>query len=289
VPSSPEVLALLVGGPFNGQTVTIPGDASGLVTLIRPRRDRFVSELPSFRGWVEPDGGPDRIRYDRADSRLRYFPEWIDVHGRELRAILVAPSVRVKALRWAWRDMGKPRPDHPYPEPEQQGRHERELRRWEERRAHEEDHVRRQLADDHARYRVVSAVLREDDEGDPWGTFPPLSPFGQASVLFEWLVDLTPEQLEEERLEEQRQRQAREAQENADRITREEALAAVRANERELEDRVGAEAWRRLTAPDPEPAEDPRTQEDYETDLELGVGLPTDTPGAKPDETGAQK
>jgi hypothetical protein len=197
-PLTDEILALLVGGPFNGQTVAINGDASGLVTLIRPRRDRFVSELSNFRGWLEGDG-PDRMRYDRADSRLRYFPEWIDVQGRELRAILVAPSVRVKALRWAWHDRGKPRADHPFPNPEQQMKHDREVSAWQDRRDREEEYVLRQLADDHARYRVVSEVLREDEEPEPWQTFSPissLSPYG--GVSFEWLVDLTPEQLEEE-------------------------------------------------------------------------------------------
>jgi len=213
--TSSSDLVLIVGGPFNGQTthIDLHGSHGPLWVIEVPDHPEPIK----LSEWSNPD---DPTPLGRLASRLtstyytlrgrqaieRFFPSWRAFTGELLVALMVAPSVRERGLQW--RTMPKPvaplDPPRSVRDVELRDRYTADLNRWEHRREAEERMFTDRLWRSHMEFRCVSEVDREDLEGAGNPGFI----YGEATVSFRWLADLTPAQLEVE-AEEKREEIAR--------------------------------------------------------------------------------
>lgn len=163
-------LALFVGGPFNGQTthITTAGRSFVIDELTSTVLDYFLSSsrepLPSRR---------DVYDIVRGRQVAALFPSWRSYTGEDLKALLVAPSVKMMGLGY--------RSGIAEPTVTDRSNYER----WLELQKIEERSLAEKLARSHREFKLVSEVDREDKT----------IPGGDRMIRFRWFADLTPEQL----------------------------------------------------------------------------------------------
>jgi len=200
-------LVLIVGGPFNGQTTHLRlagSDYAISVPRIKPAGPWDRESRP------EPDWSHEPYTVRGARHVRRFFPSWRAFTGETLAALMLAPSVRERGLAWRTMPGGDPR-----------------------RREYEDRMLEDRLWQSHREFRLVSEVHREELQGPENPGFM----YGETTISFRWLADLTPAQLEEEA--EQKRQEALEAQAAAeerdrlkDTLRREDRADALAAQEK---------------------------------------------------------